>query len=140
MRKLRLEVDDLLAKGKVDEAEALMDARRRFFNDHGIPIRRINQAYFAFYGTYAASAASSNPIGPKVDQVWERTKDVGRFLAVSARFVPPPTSMRHGRPLNRRSPSPRPPRRAGCERHRQRAPRPHRAQWPSRRELGAMPL
>ena len=82
MRRLRLEVDDLLAKGKVDEAEALMDARRRFFNDHGIPIRRINQAYFAFYGTYAASAASSNPIGPKVDQVWERTKDVGRFLAI----------------------------------------------------------
>ncbi len=82
MRRLRLEVDGLLAAGDVAGAERTMDERRRFFNDHGIPIRRLNQAYFAFYGTYAASSASSNPIGPKVDQVWERTKDVGAFLAI----------------------------------------------------------
>ncbi|MBI2766700.1 MAG: hypothetical protein HYX53_12440 [Chloroflexi bacterium] len=82
MRKLRLDVDALLAAGKVDDAEKLMEERRQFFNAHGVPIRRLNQAYFAFYGTYAASAQSSNPIGDKVDQVWALTKDVGVFLRV----------------------------------------------------------
>ncbi len=80
MRKLRLEVDALLAPGKVAEAEATMEERRLFLADHGITIRKLNQAYFAFYGTYAAGPASSNPIGPKIDRVWELTGDVGVFL------------------------------------------------------------
>ncbi|MGE0571301.1 MAG: hypothetical protein AB7H85_05805 [Dehalococcoidia bacterium] len=82
MRELRLEVDSLLADGKVEEAEAEMSAKRQFFEDNGIFIRKLNQAYFAFYGTYADSAASSNPVGPKIERVWELTGDVGRFLAV----------------------------------------------------------
>ncbi|MCK9518809.1 MAG: hypothetical protein M0R74_07285, partial [Dehalococcoidia bacterium] len=53
MRALRLQVDDLLAAGKIDEAERLMEERRQFLAEHGITIRKINQAYFAFYGTYA---------------------------------------------------------------------------------------
>ncbi len=81
MRELRLQVDALLAEGKVAEAEAAMEAKRRYLNDNGITIRKINQAYFAFYGTYAASPQSSSPIGPKVDRVWELTGDVGAFLA-----------------------------------------------------------
>ena len=44
MHALRLQVDMLLAGGRVDEAEAAMDAKRRFFADHGICIREINQA------------------------------------------------------------------------------------------------
>jgi len=82
MRALRLEVDALLADGKVDAAEAAMDAKRQFFEDNGIFIRKLNQAYFAFYGTYADSPASSNPIGPKIERVWELTGDVGAFLRV----------------------------------------------------------
>ena len=80
MRGLRLQVDALLAEGKVAEAEATMEERRLFLADHGIAIRKLNQAYFAFYGTYAAGPASSNPIGPKIDRVWELTGDVGVFL------------------------------------------------------------
>jgi hypothetical protein len=80
MRSLRLEVDDLLAKGKVTEAEQAMEDKRQFLAAHGITIRKINQAYFAFYGTYANTAASSNPIGPKIEHVWDLTKDVGLFL------------------------------------------------------------
>jgi hypothetical protein len=82
MRALRLEVDDLLARGKVEEAETLMEAKRLEFNAAGFNIRKLNQAYFAFYGTYAESPQSSDPIGPKVREVWERTQDVGLFLAV----------------------------------------------------------
>jgi hypothetical protein len=82
MRALRLEVDALLAEGKVAEAEQAMEAKRQFLASKGIFIRRLNQAYFAFYGTYADTPASSNPIGPKIQQVWELTHDVGQFLAV----------------------------------------------------------
>jgi len=66
MHQLRLEVDALLAQGKVAEAEERMDATRQFLADHGYRVRRINQAYFAFYGTYANTAASSSPIGPEL--------------------------------------------------------------------------
>ena len=82
MRALRLEVDDLLEQGKLQEAEATMEARRRFLNENGFNIRKLNQAYFAFYGTYADSPQSSSPIGPKVEKVWELTQDVGLFLAL----------------------------------------------------------
>lgn len=80
MRALRLEVDRLLAEGRVAEAEAVMEARRRYFVEHGIPIRKINQAYFAFYGTYADQPAASSPLGPKVERVAELSGDVGTFL------------------------------------------------------------
>jgi hypothetical protein len=80
MRALRVKVDGLLAQGKVSEAEQAMETEREFLAAHGITIRKINQAYFAFYGTYADTAASSNPIGPKIEQVWSLTKDVGLFL------------------------------------------------------------
>lgn len=80
MHALRQQVDTLLAAGKVDEAEQLMEQKRVYLNEHGIAIRKINQAYFAFYGTYADSPQSTNPIGPKIEQVWQRTQDVGVFL------------------------------------------------------------
>ncbi|OAI40798.1 hypothetical protein AYO38_05090 [bacterium SCGC AG-212-C10] len=82
MRNLRLQVDALLADGKVDEAEQAMEERRLYFEQNGIYIRKLNQAYFAFYGTYAASPESSNPIGAKIDQVWQLTQNVGAFLRV----------------------------------------------------------
>ena len=82
IRALRLEVDALLAEGRVAEAETLMEERRRYLAEHGIIIRKINQAYFAFYGTYAGLPQSSDPIGPKVERVWQETRDLGRFLSL----------------------------------------------------------
>lgn len=80
MRSLRIQVDDLLARAQVAAAEQLMEDARRRFAENGIVIRKINQAYFAFYGTYADSPQSSDPIGPLSEQLWERTGDVGQFL------------------------------------------------------------
>lgn len=80
MHDLRLRVDALLAEGKVREAEALMEERRQYLAANGIYIRKINQAYFAFYGSYGESPASSSPIGPMVEELWEHTQDVGLFL------------------------------------------------------------
>ena len=50
----RLEVDRLLEEGKVDLAEEYMEERRIFFWENGYQIRKLNQAYFAFHGSYAA--------------------------------------------------------------------------------------
>jgi hypothetical protein len=50
----RLEVDRLLAEGRVNEAMEYMEERRIFFWENGYQIRRLNQAYFAFHGSYAA--------------------------------------------------------------------------------------
>ncbi|MFO8036466.1 MAG: hypothetical protein R6U57_07565 [Anaerolineales bacterium] len=50
----RLKVDRLLEEGNIEEAETYMEERRQFFWDQGYRIRKLNQAYFAFHGSYAA--------------------------------------------------------------------------------------
>jgi len=51
----RLEVDRLLVEGEINKAEAYMENRRLFFRENGYLIRKLNQAYFAFHGSYAAA-------------------------------------------------------------------------------------
>ncbi|MCX7855050.1 MAG: hypothetical protein N2556_03585 [Anaerolineae bacterium] len=84
MHETRIRVDYLLLQGRIEEAEKYMERRRQFFWEHGYRIRKLNQAYFAFYGSYAAApvgAAGKDPIGPAVRQVWRMTvKDPRRFL------------------------------------------------------------
>ena len=80
MRETRLRVDELLADGKVDEAESYMEERRLFFVENGYPIRRLNQAYFAFHGTYAESAASSSPIAGQLHRFRELSPDLQTFV------------------------------------------------------------
>lgn len=80
MHKTRLHVDELLAAGQVQSAEAYMEARRLFFVAHGYPLRVLNQAYFAFHGSYGTSAASTSPIGPKLERLRALTGDLPAFL------------------------------------------------------------
>lgn len=68
MNETRLNTDKLLTEGKIDEAENYMDNRRLVFSENGYPIRKLNQAYFAFYGTYADSPGSISIIGPQVNE------------------------------------------------------------------------
>jgi hypothetical protein len=82
MRALRREVEALLARGKVTEAEALMEERRMDFVENGYLVRRINQAYFAFHGFYAFSPGSIDPIGPQLQTLFEREGSPGEFLRV----------------------------------------------------------
>ena len=81
MRALRVEVEALLADGKITEAEALMDEKRDEFEEKGHHVREINQAYFAFYGFYGDSPASISPIGNKIDDLFEQAGSVGEFSA-----------------------------------------------------------
>ena len=80
MRKTRLRVDELLAEGNIEEAEAYMEERRVFFVDNGVYIRKLNQAYFAFNGTYAESAASVSPVGDQLHRFRDLTPDLGAFI------------------------------------------------------------
>ena len=86
MRKLRLDVDALLEAGEVEQAEQLMEERRQAFVENGYYIRRINQAYFAFHGTYADTPASSDPIGPKMLDLRDRSASLEQFLETAREF------------------------------------------------------
>jgi hypothetical protein len=80
MRATRQVVDRLLAHGYVAEAEAYMEARRQRFVAHGYPLRVLNQAYFAFHGSYATGPAATDPIGPKLRELRRLSPSLGAFL------------------------------------------------------------
>jgi len=80
MRALRRQVEAMLAQGQVEQAEALMAAKRDEFQSKGVFIRRLNQAYFAFHGFYADSPGSIDPIGPKLQTLLERAGSPGEFV------------------------------------------------------------
>ncbi len=83
MRATRTEVDRLLADGQVGTAERYMDDRRRELGTHGYAIRKLNQAYFAFYGSYGEGAAASaaNPVPGLLRTLRGRSPTLGDFLA-----------------------------------------------------------
>ena len=80
MRKTRLRVDELLSHGAVEEAEAYMEARRKLFVANGFNMRKLNQAYFAFHGTYAESPASVSPIGEQLHRFRDLMPDLETFV------------------------------------------------------------
>lgn len=84
LRTLRLEVERLLDEGKIEEAEALMEERRRYLEEQGVYIRKINQAYFAYHGIYADAPASISPIGPKLAELRRRSPSLGEFIRAAA--------------------------------------------------------
>jgi hypothetical protein len=86
MRETRLGAEELLAQGKIEEAEAYMEQRRQFLAEQGYYIRRINQAYFAFHGSYATTPGSVSPIGQQLRDLRERSASVAEFLNTVAQF------------------------------------------------------
>ena len=85
MRETRLEADRLLADGKVEEAEAYMEERRLLFAENGYFLRKLNQAYFAFHGSYADRPTAVSPIGGQVRQVREQSASLKEFIETMAR-------------------------------------------------------
>ena len=83
MHATRVRVDELLAQGKVEEAEAYMEQRRVIFVENGYMIRKLNQAYFAFHGAYAdvpGGAAGEDPVGPAVRALRTEADSLAGFL------------------------------------------------------------
>ena len=83
MHTTRVTVDALLAAGKIDEAEVFMKERQQVFLRNGYLIRKLNQAYFAFYGAYAdvpGGAAGEDPVGPAVRLLREHSPSLAAFI------------------------------------------------------------
>jgi|APSaa5957512535_1039671.scaffolds.fasta_scaffold04341_4 hypothetical protein len=80
MGETRRETDELLADGQIDEAEVYMESRRVELLDHNYRIRKINQAYFAFHGTYAESPSSTSPIARYMWDLREQVESVGEMV------------------------------------------------------------
>ncbi len=80
MRETRLRVDELLAESRVEDAEAYMEQRRKVFVDNGYYLRRLNQAYFAFHGTYADSPASTSSIHSQLKKIREGSPSLASFV------------------------------------------------------------
>jgi hypothetical protein len=80
MRSIRQEVDRLLTAGEVEEAEIFMETERLELVKKGYNLRKLNQAYFAFHGSYALSPGSIDPIGPQIRQLRAASPSLKAFL------------------------------------------------------------
>jgi hypothetical protein len=88
----RRRVDDLLAQGEVEAAEAYMEERRQLFYANGYLIRKLNQAYFAFYGGYQSpaglpGAGGADPIGPAVQGILDASPSIYAWVRVMAQIT-----------------------------------------------------
>jgi len=80
LRTVRETVERLLAAGRVEEAEAFMRERREWLLARGFPIRRLNQAYLAFYGSYGFGSGGVDPLVEDVHSLRRRSPSVGAFV------------------------------------------------------------
>jgi hypothetical protein len=64
-----------------------MEERRRFFLSKGYVIRKLNQAYFAFYGSYADSPISVDPIGRDLHKLRRQVPTLKEFISVASRLT-----------------------------------------------------
>lgn len=80
MRRIRQEVDRLLADGQIQAAETFMEAERLKLVEKGYSLRKLNQAYFAFHGSYALSPGSIDPTGAQLRQLRAASPSLKSFL------------------------------------------------------------
>lgn len=82
---LNAKADDTLALAAyyIVKVETYMEARRIYFYENGYRIRRMNQAYFAFYGGYQGGIpgiGGNDPIGPAVAEIREMSDSLHSFI------------------------------------------------------------
>jgi hypothetical protein len=83
MNETRITVDKLLADGKIGDAEQYMEAQRQLFVANGYSLRKLNQAYFAFYGGYQspdAGAGGVDPTGITISEIRKSSPSVKTWL------------------------------------------------------------
>jgi len=80
MGEIRREVDKYLARGEIEQAEEFMEQKQQYLASMGYYIRKLNQAYFAFYGTYADSPAFISPIGLELKELRSQSASLKDFL------------------------------------------------------------
>ena len=80
MNSIRVAVDAYLAKGEVEQAEEFMEQKRLEMVEHGYLIRKLNQAYFAFHGSYADGPGTPNPVGQEMQALRRQASSIGEFV------------------------------------------------------------
>ncbi len=80
MREIRKTVDIYLARGEIEQAEEFMEQKRQYLASMGHYIRKLNQAYFAFHGTYADRPAFISPIGLELKELRSQSASLKDFL------------------------------------------------------------
>jgi len=80
MREIRIAVDNFLAGGEIEMAEQYMEQKRQYLASQGYNIRKLNQAYFAWHGTYADEPTSVSPIGTELRELRSRSASLKNFL------------------------------------------------------------
>jgi uncharacterized protein YdcH (DUF465 family) len=87
MREIRRAVDAYLAQGEISQAEEFMEEKQQLLAAEGYYIRKLNQAYFAFHGTYADSPTSISPIGTELKQLRAQSPSLNGFLDTTANMT-----------------------------------------------------
>ncbi len=80
VEEIRKTVDEYLARGKIEQAKEFMEQKRQYLASMGHYIRKLNQAYFAFYGTYADRPTSISPIGLELKELRSQSASLKDFL------------------------------------------------------------
>ncbi|MBE2220404.1 MAG: hypothetical protein IAF02_02630 [Anaerolineae bacterium] len=86
MAETRRVVDAMLAEGDIEGAETYMEERRHIFVENNYNLRKLNQAYFAFYGAYAdePGATGDDPIGPTLLAMRQASPSLKEFMRAVA--------------------------------------------------------
>ena len=82
MKETRKTVDLLLKNNNISKAEKYMEERRKNLENEGILIRKINQAWFAFHGTYTDSPTSVSPVFSILKKIQEDTENMKEFIDI----------------------------------------------------------
>ena len=86
MRTTREKLDILLKKNQINKAESYLENRTLAFQESGFNIRKLNQAYFAFYGTYGQNPASSTTIADDLQLLRGKSKNLEEFIKTVSEF------------------------------------------------------
>ncbi|MBI4301720.1 MAG: hypothetical protein HY664_03855 [Chloroflexi bacterium] len=89
LREIRQTVDNYLSRGEIEAAETFMREKRDFLASKGLTLRKLNQAYFAFYGSYADDPASVSPIGGQLARLRQKSLSLGEFIKTVAKISRP---------------------------------------------------
>ena len=89
MHDTRLTVDSLLAQGQIDQAEAYMESQRQVLASHGYIIRKLNQAFFAFNGSYADVPGFENPISDNLTALRAASASLSDFVNKASSLTNP---------------------------------------------------
>ena len=78
----RLKLETLLSENRLAESEDWLETRRTELANYGFSIRKLNTAYFAFYGTYATDPRSGeeSPLLKQIEKVRESSSSLSVFL------------------------------------------------------------